>query len=52
VATLASGVAADSYGVHVGADVGAELVQLVTAHIADLDSIRSELLSNALPPNR
>ena len=48
----ASGVAADFQGVHVGADVGAELVELVVAHIANLHSIRSQLLSRALPPDR
>jgi hypothetical protein len=48
----AAGVAADFQGVHVGADVGAELVELVAAHIADLHSIRSQLLSRALPPDR
>jgi hypothetical protein len=48
----ASGVAADFHGVHVGADVGAELVELVVAHIANLHSIRSQLLSRALPPDR
>jgi hypothetical protein len=48
----AAGVAADFHGVHVGADVGAELVELVTAHIADLNAIRSQLLSRALPPDR
>jgi MgsA AAA+ ATPase C terminal len=48
----AAGVAADFHGVHVDADVGAELVELVAAHIAHLDAIRSRLLSRALPPNR
>ena len=48
----AAGVAADFYKVQVAADVGAELVELVAAHIADLDSIRIQLLSRALPPDR
>jgi hypothetical protein len=48
----ASGVAADFHGVHVGADVGPELAELVVAHIANLNSIRSQLLSRALPPDR
>ena len=47
---IAAGVAADFQGVHVGPGVGAELVELVAAHIADLDLIRSQLLSRALPP--
>jgi hypothetical protein len=48
----ASGVAADFHVVHVRADLGAELVELVVAHIAHLHSIRSQLLSRALPPDR
>jgi hypothetical protein len=48
----ASGIAADFHGVHVGADVGPELVELVVAHIANLHSIRSQLLRRALPPDR
>jgi hypothetical protein len=48
----AAGVAADFHKVHVAADVGAELVELVAAHIADLDSIRIQLLSCNLPPDR
>ena len=48
----AAGVAADFHKVHVAADVGAELVQLVATHIADLNAIRSQLLSRALPPDR
>ena len=47
-----AGVAADFHKVRVAADVGAELVELVAAHIADLDSIRIQLLSRALPPDR
>jgi hypothetical protein len=47
---ITAGVAADFQGVHVGPGVGAELVEPVAAHIADLDSIRSQLLSRALPP--
>ena len=46
---IAAGVAADFHKVHVAADVGAELVQLVATHIADLNAIRSQLLSRALP---
>jgi hypothetical protein len=48
----AAGVAADFHKVQVAADVGAELVELVAAHIAGLDSIRIQLLSRALPPDR
>jgi hypothetical protein len=48
----AAGVAADFHKVHVAADVGAELVELVAAHIADLDSIRIQLLGCSLPPDR
>jgi hypothetical protein len=48
----AAGVAADFHKVHVAADVGAELVELVAAHIADLDSIRIQLLSRALSRDR
>jgi hypothetical protein len=47
-----AGVAADFHKVQVAAEVGAELVELVAAHIADLDSIRIQLLSRALPPER
>ena len=49
---MASGAAADFCSVDVAAGVGAELVQLVAAHIADLNAIRSRLLSRALPPDR
>jgi hypothetical protein len=48
----AAGVAADFHKVHVAADVGAELVQLVAIHIADLNTIRSRLLSRAVSPDR
>jgi hypothetical protein len=48
----AAGVAADFHKVHVAADIGAELVQLVATHIANLSAIRSQLLSRALPPDR
>jgi hypothetical protein len=48
----AAGVAADFHGVRVAAGVGAELVELVAAYIADLDAIRSQLLFRALPPDR
>jgi hypothetical protein len=52
VELTASGAAADFHKVNVAAGVGAELVQLVAAHIADLNAIRSQLLSRALPPDR
>jgi hypothetical protein len=45
----ATGAAADFLSVNVAAEVGAELVQLVAAHIADLNAIRSQLLCHALP---
>ena len=45
----AVGMAADFHKVHVAADVGAALVQLVSAHIGELDAIRLQLLSRALP---
>jgi hypothetical protein len=45
----AAGVAADFHGVNVAASLGAELVELVAAHIADLGAIRSQLLCSALP---
>ena len=48
----AAGVAADFRSVRVAAGVGAELVELVAAHIADLDAIRSRLLSRAVPSDR
>jgi MgsA AAA+ ATPase C terminal len=48
----AAGVAADFHKVQVAADVAAELVELVAAHIADLDSIRIQLLTRALSPDR
>jgi hypothetical protein len=44
----ASGAAADFHEVNVAAPVGAALVQLVAAHIADLNAIRWRLLSRAL----
>jgi MgsA AAA+ ATPase C terminal len=47
----ATGAAADFRSVNVAAEVGAELVQLVAAHIADLNSIRSQPLSQVLPPD-
>jgi hypothetical protein len=52
VEVTAAGVAADFHKVHVAAEVGAELVQLVATHIADLNTIRSRLLSRALSPDR
>ena len=48
----AIGRAADFRKVDVAAGVGAELVQLVAAHITQLNAIRSRLLSHALPPDR
>jgi hypothetical protein len=48
----AAGVAADFHGVHVAPEVGGQLVELVAAHIADLDSIRIQLLSRAPPRDR
>jgi hypothetical protein len=47
-----TGAAADFRSVNVAAEVGAELVRLVATHIADLNAIRSQLLSRALPPRR
>ena len=43
------GAAADFRSVNVAAGVGAELVPLVATHIADLNAIRSQLLTRALP---
>jgi hypothetical protein len=52
----AAGVAADFHKVNVAASVGAALIRLVSAHIADLNAIRLQLLSRALsrglPPCR
>jgi hypothetical protein len=45
----AAGAAADFHKVNVAADVAAELVELVAAHIADLDAMRTQLLSHTLP---
>ncbi len=56
VEITAAGVAADFHKVKVTSGAGVELVELVTAHIADLDTIRLQLLSRAsslsraLPP--
>jgi hypothetical protein len=47
-----TGAAADFRSVNVAAEVGAELVRLVAAHVADLNAIRSQLLSRAPPPGR
>ena len=44
----AKGVAADFHKVHVAAGIGAALIQLVRAHVADLDAIRSQVLRRAL----
>jgi hypothetical protein len=46
----AKGVAADFHKVHVVAGIGAALIRLVRAHIADLDAIRSQVLRRALRP--
>jgi hypothetical protein len=48
----AVGMAADFHSVHVAPDVGAVLVQLVSAHIGELDAIRCQLLSRPLPPDQ
>jgi MgsA AAA+ ATPase C terminal len=48
----AAGLTADFHSVNVGAGLGAELVELVAAHIADLNAIRIQLLSRALPPDQ
>ncbi len=48
----AAGVAADFHSVNVAASAGVALVRLVTAHIADLNAIRLQALSRALPPHR
>jgi len=48
----AVGVAADFHSVNVAAGVGSALIWLVSAHIADLNAIRRQVLSRALPLNR
>jgi hypothetical protein len=52
----AAGVAADFHKVNVAPSVGVALIRLVSAHIADLNAIRLQLLSralsHALPPCR
>ncbi len=48
----AVGVAADFHSVNVAAGAGAALMRLVSAHIADLNAIRSQALSRALTPGR
>ena len=48
----AVGVAADFHSVNVAAGVGSALIQLVSAHIADLNAIRRQVPSRALPLNR
>ena len=52
----AAGVAADLHKVNLAASVGVALIRLVSAHIADLNAIRLQLLSRALsralPPCR
>jgi hypothetical protein len=45
----AAGVAADFHKVHVTASVGVALIRLVSAQIADLNAIRSEVLGRARP---
>ncbi len=47
----AAGVAADFHSVNVVAGVGDALIRLVAEHIADLNTIRSQVLSRALPPD-
>jgi hypothetical protein len=49
---MATGAPADFCRFNVAAEVGAELVRLVAAHLADLNAIRSQLLSRVLPPDR
>jgi hypothetical protein len=46
-----AGVAADFDKVKVAASAGVALIRLVSAHIADLDAIRLQLLSQTLPPH-
>jgi hypothetical protein len=48
----AKGIAADFHRVNVSAGIGAALIQLVSAHIEDLNAIRSHLLSRAPPPDQ
>ncbi len=48
----AVGVAADFHSVNVAAGVGSALIRLVSAHIADLNAIRRQVLSRALALNR
>jgi hypothetical protein len=48
----AAGTTADFHKVSVASGVGAALVQLVRAHIADLNAIRTQVLSRALTPRR
>ena len=47
----AAGVAADFHKVNVAAGVGAALIQLVSAHIADLNAIRRQVLARACRPS-
>jgi hypothetical protein len=51
-AELTAAAVADFHRVHVASVVGDELVELVAAHIVDLNSIRIQLLSHALPRDR
>jgi hypothetical protein len=48
----AAGVAADFHKVNVGASAGVALIQLVSAHIADLTAIRLQMLSRASSRSR
>ena len=48
----AVGVAADFHSVNVAVGIGSALIRLVSAQIADLNAIRSRVLSRALRVNR
>ena len=48
----AAGVAADFHKVKVAPSVGVALIRLVSAHLADFNAIRLQMLSRALSPNR
>jgi hypothetical protein len=48
----AAGVAADFHKVKVAASAGVGLIRLVSDHIADLNAIRLQALSRALPSSR
>jgi hypothetical protein len=51
VELTAAGTAADFHKVNVAPGVGAALIQLVSAQIADLNAIRAQVLSRALSPH-